>query len=92
MVDIGMETGEKMVLKLKNRTERRKHGEVFGSEREIRKLLDEGEEAVVIVRATGLQLYGEPSREKEDIEKLKTGATIYYGKRNFSGKIRIIKK
>jgi len=50
----------------------------FKNKDEIKKTLKKGEMAVVVRQGGGYFIYGTPSREEEDIRKLKAGAQYLY--------------
>ncbi len=58
--------------------EKRKHGMIFSNKNEVKEILFFGEKAVVVKKRGEVLLYGTPSRDEEEIAKLKTGAEVIY--------------
>lgn len=64
------------MTKTKKEKAKRRHGTIFNNENEVRKALYSGEKAVLIKENGKFLLYGEPSRDREEVEKLKIGAEV----------------
>ncbi|MEE8131739.1 MAG: hypothetical protein V3T98_01715 [Candidatus Paceibacterota bacterium] len=90
MVDSGLGVGEAEVLKVKNKANKRKHGQRFGSEKEALNVMYPGEIAVVIVDKdkSAIEFYGEPT--KDEIENFLIGAKELYTDKKV--KIKTIRK